>query len=187
MRQRDLFADDAPIVAGLLAVPGAVSASEEADLIARIDSCPLEPFRFGQWRGKRLTCNFGSGYDYTRGALTGAPPLPDWLLDLRERIVPPTGRHPDRFTQALVIRYDPGAGIGWHRDRPQYDEVIGLNLGGSAVLRLRRKAGEGWERATHPLTPRALYALTGTARAVWEHSIVPQDETRWSVTFRSLR
>ena len=187
MSQRDLFAGDEPAIPGLLAVPDTVDAGEEAELIARIDASGLEPFRFGQWRGKRLTANFGSGYDYARGALADALPLPGWLLDLRARVVPLAGRDPERFAQALVIRYDPGAGIGWHRDRPQYDEVIGLSLGAPAMLRLRRKAGERWERRTHPLPARELYLLAGEARAGWQHSIAPMDAARWSVTFRSLR
>jgi alkylated DNA repair dioxygenase AlkB len=38
---------------------------------------------------------------------------------------------PDELVQALLIRYDPGAGIGWYRDRSVFGHVIGISLGGS--------------------------------------------------------
>ena len=185
--QGDLFAPDAPLVPGLLLVPDAVTPEEEAHLAARIDAAPLEPFEFGQWRGKRLTTHFGSAYDFARGRLDEAPPLPDWLLDLRERLGPLAGLEPGQLGAALLIRYDPGAGIGWHRDRPQYGEVLGLSLGASCTMRLRRRTVEGFERRNVPLPPRSLYRLSGEVRWEWEHSIAPMDATRRSITFRTLR
>ena len=165
-----------------------VSAAEEAALIGEIDHAGLAPFAFQGWLGKRLTAHFGFGYDYGRGALAEAPPLPEWLLPLRERLALWAGRDPAEFVQALVIRYDPGAGIGWHRDRPQFDAVIGLSLGNEAPLRLRRRLADGrFERRIVPLEPLSAYLLTGPARWDWQHSILPVNEPRWSVTFRSLR
>ena len=125
--QHELFAPP-PAVPGLRLVEEAVPPTLEAELAAWIDAAPLKPFQFGQWQGKRLTANYGSAYDYQRGQVAEAPPLPDWLVDLRARLAPLVGRVPEDFVQGLVIRYDPGAGIGWHRDRPQYGEVIGLSL-----------------------------------------------------------
>ncbi len=185
--QGDLFATDAPLVPGLLLVPEAVTAAEEADLAARIDAAPLAPFEFGQWRGKRLTTHYGSGYDFARGRLGEAPPLPDWLLALRERLAPLAGMDPAALAAALLIRYDPGAGIGWHRDRPQYAEVVGLSLGAPCVMRLRRRTADGFERRKLALPPRSLYRLSGEVRWDWEHSIAPMEVTRRSITFRTLR
>jgi len=165
-----------------------VSAAEQAALIRRIDDAGLAPFQFHGWLGKRLTASFGLGYDYGRGVLAEAPPLPEWLLPLRERLALWAGRDPADFVQALVIRYDPGAGIGWHRDRPQFDAVIGLSLGNPAPLRLRRRLADGkFERRIVPLEPRSAYLLTGPARWEWQHALLPVTEPRWSVTFRSLR
>lgn len=189
--QRDLFAPEgqavAPPVAGMLLVEDAIGAEEERALEERIDAAPLEPFKFGQWRGKRLTANYGSAYDYQRGRLADAPPLPAWIEALRARLAPLAGRDPRDFTQALLVRYDPGAGIGWHRDRPQYDEVLGLSLSAPAVLRLRLRTERGFERRGIELPPRSLYLLSGEARAAWEHSIAPMTVTRRSLTLRSLR
>ncbi len=189
-RQLSLFADEAVAVPvpGLVVVRDAIEPGLEPALAARIDAAPLEPFQFGQWRGKRLTAHYGSAYDYQRARPTPAPPLPEWLTDLRARLALLVGREPAAFEQALLIRYDPGAGIGWHRDRPQYGEVMGLSLGAPAVLRLRRRnADGGFERASLELPPRSLYLLSGEVRAEWEHSIAPIGETRRSVTFRTMR
>jgi alkylated DNA repair protein (DNA oxidative demethylase) len=185
--QGDLFADCRVPLPEMALATETVTPAQEAQLIRQIDACPLEPFRFGQWRGKRLTCNFGSSYDYARGSVEPAPPLPDWLVDLRAEVIPQLGRDPAQFVQALVIRYDSGAGIGWHRDRPQYGEVVGLSLGAPAVMRLRQRREGGFARCNFDLGPRAAYLLAGEARAQWEHSIVPMEATRWSVTFRTLR
>jgi len=185
--QGDLFATDAPLVPGLLLVPDAVTPAEEASLAAHIDGAPLEPFEFGQWRGKRLTAHYGSAYDFARNRLAEAPPLPDWLLDLRQRLALLAGLDPAALAAALLIRYDPGAGIGWHRDRPHYAEVLGLSLGAPCTLRLRRRTTEGFARRNVPLPPRSLYRLSGEVRWDWEHSITPLEVTRRSITFRTLR
>lgn len=186
-KQGELFAVNASAVPGLLLAPEAVTAAEEAELTARIDAAPLKPFEFGQWRGKRLTAHYGRAYDFAHGRLDEAPPLPDWLIALRGKLAPLAGLDPAALQAALLIRYDPGAGIGWHRDRPQYGEVLGLSLGADCAMRLRRRTESGFERRSVPLPARALYRLSGEVRWDWEHSIVAMDETRWSVTFRTLR
>src|SRR5690554_5880565 len=127
--QGELFRDDAPIVSGLTSVPDAIRPADEQALVALIDAAPLEPFQFGQWRGKRMTTHYGRAYDFLRGRVDAAPPLPDWLAELRDRVAPLVSLEPAELEAALLIRYDPGAGIGWHRDRPQYGHVVGLSLG----------------------------------------------------------
>lgn len=184
--QGSLFAAPPP-VPGLMLVPGAIDADEERALADLIDAAPLAPFRFGQWRGKRLTVSYGSGYDYQRGRPTEAPPIPPELRALTQLIAPQVGIDPGRIAQALLIRYDPGAGIGWHRDRPQYDQVLGLSLSAPCTLRLRRRTrAGGFERRHIDLPPRSLYRLSGEVREQWEHSIAPIEATRRSVTFRTM-
>jgi alkylated DNA repair dioxygenase AlkB len=186
-QQGELFRTQEPVVPGLLQRLEAVSPGVETDLAARIDAAPLAPFEFGPWRGKRLTTHYGAGYDFARHRVDEAPAMPPWLLELRDRLAPLVGLGPEALQTALLIRYDPGAGIGWHRDRPQYDDVVGLSLGAPAVLRLRRRNASGFERRQLALPPRSLYRLSGEVRWEWEHSIVPLEEARRSITFRSLR
>lgn len=185
-----LFGDwamEPPAVPGLVVVEDVVGETTARELSAAIDTMPLEPFKFGQWRGKRMTCSFGSGYDYAKGRLTAAPAIPGALLAVRPAVVGAVDRDPRRFEHVLAIRYDPGAGIGWHRDRPQYDEIVGLSLDAPATLRLRRRFGSGFERRAVWLAPRSVYLLSGPVRDAWEHSILPMETTRRSITFRSLR
>jgi alkylated DNA repair protein (DNA oxidative demethylase) len=161
--------------------------AEETVLIAAIDTVELSPFRFQGWTGKRLTASFGWHYDFDRAAFGPTLPIPEFLLPVRARAAAFAGLAPDDFVQALLIRYDPGAGIGWHRDRPVFEHVVGISLGDPAVLRLRRRKREGgFERASQALVPRSIYHLSGAVRHDWEHSIAPTDTRRWSITFRSL-
>lgn len=180
----DLFG--APVIPGLNSGEALVSEAEERTLLAAIDGTALAAFRFQGWEGKRLTASFGWTYDFDRGCLERGEPLPDWLLPVRDRAAAFAGLRPEELVHALLIRYDPGAGIGWHRDRPAFEHVVGLSLGSSATLRFRRRRGDRFERATTPLVPRGVYHLTGEARHGWEHSIAEVAQTRWSVTFRSL-
>lgn len=181
---KDLF--DTAIVSGLAQMDDVVSSTEEEALIANIDAAGLEPFRFQGWQGKRLTRSYGWRYDFDAARLSRGDPLPEWLLPLRERAAAFAGLTPEDFLHALVIRYDPGAGIGWHRDRPQFEHVVGVSLGHPATLRLRRRTESGFERASARLEPRSIYHLAGEVRHGWEHSIAPMDVARWSITFRSL-
>jgi alkylated DNA repair dioxygenase AlkB len=181
----DLF--DIPLVPGLAHDEGFLSADEERALISAIDGVAMAPFRFQGWTGKRLTASFGWHYDFDRAEFGPTTPIPGFLGPVRERAAQFARLDPTQLVQALVTRYDPGAGIGWHRDRPVFEHVVGLSLGAEAVLRLRqRKPGGGFTRASQPLPSRSIYRLAGEVRHAWEHSIAPMGQTRWSVTFRSL-
>jgi len=86
-----------------------------------------------------------------------------------------------------VTEYSPGAGIGWHRDKAVFDEVIGISLLASCTFRLRRKAGTKWERYSITAEPRSAYLMSGPSRTEWEHSIPEVDALRYSITLRNLR
>lgn len=189
VEQADLFglAPAAPLGPdGLAYHPDVIDAREEARLIAAIDALPLAPFRFQGWLGKRLTYSFGWSYDFDTAQVAAAEPMPDWLLPMRRRAAGLAHLPEEELVQALLIRYDPGAGIGWHRDRPIFGDVVGISLGAPATLRLRLRRLGGFDRHHVPLARRSLYKLTGPARTDWEHGIAPMEETRWSITFRSL-
>jgi DNA oxidative demethylase len=182
--ERDLF--DEPALPGLTQAEALVAPAEERVLIAGIDAAPLAPFRYHGWEGRRLTASYGWRYDFDNASFSLTEPIPDWLLPLRERVARFAGLEPNVLVQSLLIRYDPGAGIGWHRDRPVFEHVLGLSLGAPAVMRFRRRRPGGFDRVSVQLVPRLLYHLTGEARHEWEHSIAAMAATRWSITFRSL-
>jgi len=182
--QSDLF--DQPGLAGLELGEAVVTAREERALIASINEVELSPFRFQGWLGKRLTASYGWRYDFDTAKFGPADPIPDWLLPLRAKAAGIARLKPEDLVQALLIRYDPGAGIGWHRDRPVFEHVIGVSLGATATMRFRRRRLGGFDRASALLAQRSIYHLTGEARHQWEHSIAEMEMTRWSITFRSL-
>lgn len=183
--QADLFGT--PSLPGLVYRDDVVTPAEEAELIDRIAASSLTPFQFQQWEGKRLTRSFGWTYDFQTGRFAPGHPLPRWLEPLRARAAAFAGLDESALEQALIIEYGVGAGIGWHKDRPVFEHVIGISLGSSAVMRFRRRAGEKFERASADLAPRSIYHMHDEARNDWEHSISAMDAPRWSVTFRSLR
>ncbi|WP_242146201.1 alpha-ketoglutarate-dependent dioxygenase AlkB [Sphingomonas sp. BAUL-RG-20F-R05-02] len=180
----DLF--DTPPIPGFAAEPALLSAPEERTLIGRIDALDLTPFQFQQWQGKRLTHSFGWHYDFQTGAISTADPIPDWLMEVRAAAAAFAGLTPADLVQVLLTRYDPGAGIGWHRDRLIYEHVVGISLGAPADMRFRKRTDRGWRRVTVPLAPRGSYRLSGEARHAWEHSILPMQERRYSITMRSF-
>jgi alkylated DNA repair protein (DNA oxidative demethylase) len=171
--------------AGLLTRAEFVSREEEVGLLAHAGPLPFRPFEYQGWFGKRETVSFGWRYDFNQARVEPAPPIPDFLLPLRERAAQFAGLAPAAFEQALVIRYGVGAGLGWHRDRPQFDRVFGLSLLSDTVLRFRRRATRGFERFSLDAPARAAYLLSGEIRHEWEHSLVPVTEPRFSITFRS--
>ena len=175
----DLF--DLPAVPGLSFYDDVITDAQEAAFIAHIDACDLTPFRFQQWTGKRLTYTSGWSYDFEHVRFAPAEPMPDWLLDVRGRAAAFAGLSADELVQALLIRYDPGAGIGWHKDRSVFEHVVGISLGSEAVLRLRRRTQTGFDRAEVTLPPRSIYHLSGEVRHAWEHSIAPMDEDQRAI------
>ena len=177
---------DTPPVAGLQYAESVISTAEEHALLERLGGLDFAPFRFHGWLGNRKTQSFGWRYDFDDASFTPAEPLPDWLLPLRNRAASFAGLGPDEFVHVLLARYDPGAGIGWHRDRSVFDKVVGVSFGSPATLRFRRRTDSGFQRASLHLEPRSAYLLTGEVRHEWEHSIAPGDQLRFSITFRSL-
>jgi alkylated DNA repair dioxygenase AlkB len=131
--------------------------------------------------------SFGSRYDYAAQRVAEAPAIPTELLGLRQKAAAFARLEPETLQQALVTEYAPGAGIGWHRDRPHYGDIIGISLLAPCTFRLRLKTGNSWQRSALAAAPRSAYILFGESRSTWEHSIPPLDRLRYSVTFRTMR
>jgi alkylated DNA repair dioxygenase AlkB len=185
--QAGLFEGVPDLPEGMGYVPDLLSAIEERGLLEHLPGLPFKEFEFHGFLGKRRTVSFGWHYDFNGGGLKQAAELPAFLLPLRQRAAEFAGLEPQALEHALVIEYRPGAGIGWHRDRPQFGDVIGISLLAPCSFRLRRKAGSAWERRSLTAEPRSAYVLRGPSRTEWEHSIPPLETLRYSVTFRTLR
>jgi len=159
----------------------------ESRLIDEIRNLPFRDFEFHGFTGKRRVVSFGWRYDFSERRLREAGDIPSFLLPLRERAARFAELEPEILRHVLVTEYSQGAAIGWHRDKAVFGEVIGVSLLAPCVFRLRRKAGEKWERVSVTAEPRSMYLLSGPSRTEWEHSIPPVEALRYSLTFRALR
>jgi alkylated DNA repair dioxygenase AlkB len=188
--QRDLFAHPAEMPEGL---PSGfryqrefVTREEEQSLAEWIATLDLKPYEFRGYQGLRRVVSFGARYDYDSRRVARAPDFPAPLLSLRERAALWAGHAAEDIRQILVSEYSPGAPIGWHQDRPQFGDVIGVSLLAPSNFRLRRAKGKGWERKSVPLQSRSIYLLSGEVREQWQHSIPPLAALRYSITLRTL-
>jgi len=167
--------------------PGLIGAAEEKALHRRLRVLPFREFEFHGYTGKRRVVSFGWQYDFTASRLRKADDIPDFLLALRRVAAEFAGIEPEELQHVLVTEYGPGAGIGWHRDKAVFGQVVGVSLLAPCVFRLRRAAGvRKWERAKLLAEPRSAYLLSGPARSVWEHSIPQVPALRYSITYRNL-
>lgn len=183
--QFTLFAGEASSPEGLRYIPDFISAEVEQKLIALIAKLPLQPFQFGQYEGKRRVASFGFRYDYSRRRLEQDSPVPTWLEPITAK-VEAFGGPATRIRQVLCTEYDTGVGIGWHRDRPQFERIFGLSLGSPCRFRFRRPSGDKWQRFTLEVEPRSIYMMSGASRHQWEHSIPAVEAPRYSITFRTM-
>lgn len=177
---------DAPLIAGLRYEEDLIGESDERTLVEQLEAADLSPFQFHGWLGNRKTRSFGWRYDFQDASFAPTEPIPDWLEPLRESAAHFAGLSPGDFVHVLLARYEPGAGIGWHRDRDVFENVVGISFGTPATLRFRRRKPNGFERANLDVAPRSAYLLSGEVRWDWEHRIVPGDQLRFSITFRTL-
>jgi alkylated DNA repair dioxygenase AlkB len=186
-RQADLFPDEQAMPEGFVYCEEVISAEEERHLAERFALLPFAPFEFHGFQGRRRVVSFGWRYDYAGRQIRPSAQLPEVLLPLRERAAEVAGLAPDSLQQVLVTEYAPGAPIGWHRDKPMFEDVVAISFLAPCLLRFRRRLGDSWERRSLEVMPRSAYVLRGTARTEWEHSIPPLSALRYSVTFRNLR
>jgi alkylated DNA repair dioxygenase AlkB len=185
--QPDLFEPQPRLPEGLLYRDDVLSPTEERELVAQFESLTFKPFEFRGYLGRRRVVSYGWRYDFSGSALSRVEEMPPFLLGVREKAAAFAGLAPDAFEHALLTEYPPLAEIGWHKDRPEFGDVVGVSLLSSCTLRFRRKRGTGWERASLEAMPRSAYLLRGPVRTEWQHSIPAVPALRYSITFRTLR
>jgi alkylated DNA repair dioxygenase AlkB len=192
MDQFNLFGNE-PVQAsipGLLYEPEFLSREEEAALIEIIRSLPLHAAKYKEYLARRHVASFGGSYDFDTNELLPTTDLDARLRPLRERVAAWHGTAPEKLVHTLVAEYAPGTPLGWHRDVPNFEGIVGVSLGASASLRFRpypytpalQKQMVGLE-----VQPRSIYRMAGAARWKWQHSVEPTKELRWSITFREAR
>lgn len=189
MPQPDLFGSPLPALPeGMRYEEDFLTEDEEAQLLARVQALPLEPMRYQQYTALRRVVSYGGKYDFSARQLHEAEPIPGWLQPLREKAAAWAGIAADAFTQALVAEYKPGTPLGWHRDVPDFEDVVGISLLAEAVLRFRPYPPRAPSKAgivKLTVAPRSIYLLRGAARWGWQHSVAPTKMLRYSITFRT--
>jgi alkylated DNA repair dioxygenase AlkB len=165
-----------------------IGAETEQQLLAHIAQLPFESVVMHGVEAKRQVVHYGVRYTYGGGEVSAAAAPPAFFAELVAQAAA-EGRFPAGAPlEALVTRYPPGAGIGWHRDAPPFGPVVvGVSLGAACEFRLRLATPIGYDVYKTALAPRSLYVLAGTARFRWQHMIPPVPTLRYSLTFRTLR
>jgi alkylated DNA repair dioxygenase AlkB len=185
--QQDLFESSPRLPEGFKYSEHVLSEAAQESLLNQIRELPFETFKFHGYEGKRRVVSFGWRYDFNHARLDEASDIPPFLLDLRATVSTFANLAPANLQQVLVTEYEAGAGIGWHKDKAVFGEVVGISLLSACVFRLRRKNGSKWDRVSLIANPGSAYLLSGPARSAWEHSIPAVDTLRYSITFRNLR
>jgi alkylated DNA repair dioxygenase AlkB len=182
---------DAAVPDGFRYRPDFITGDDERGLAGEIARLQFSNFEMRGVVARRRVAFFGRSYD-AGGAVT--PPLPAFLMPLRDSVAAWTRIDAATFAMALINEYPPGAPIGWHRDAPQYDIVAGISLLSSCRMKFRPyrrlpAAAQGRRTATHEivLQPRSAYLLTGASRNAYEHHVPAVNALRYSITFRTLR
>lgn len=192
--QQDLFGaiDAAPaaLPPGMRYESGFLSPEEERHWIAFAQSLPLKEMNYKGYTARRRVVSFGGKYDYVANRLDEGPPVPRELGPLREKVALWLGVAPDVFTHVLVAEYREGTPLGWHRDVPDFEDVVGVSLLSEAVMRFRPYPPEAPKKADILkliVQPRSIYLLRGPARWEWQHSVAAARQLRYSITFRTPR
>jgi alkylated DNA repair dioxygenase AlkB len=171
---------------GFVYHPGFLTEDEHAELLHIFESLPFQPYDYRGYEAKRRIVRYGVAYDFGTQHPNPVPPIPEFLIPIRERAAALAGLPTHAIVQAMVAEYSPGSPIGWHRDAPQFGTVIGISLASSARMRFKPYSGPG-KIVSQIVEPRSLYVISGPARSEFKHSIPAVEELRYSITFRTLR
>jgi alkylated DNA repair dioxygenase AlkB len=186
MKQAEIFPPALP--SGLVYREDFITIAEEQQLLSEIQRLALKESQYRQYTARRRTVNFGFSYDFTHLQSQPAPAIPEFLTPLRTRAADWLGVRPEDFVQALIAEYQPGTPLGWHRDVPDFESVVGISLAGTARLRFRPYPWSPEKKKqvfALELAPRSAYILRDQARWAWQHHVPPTKELRYSITFRT--
>ena len=189
MGQRKLFTNDVSFPAGMVYQPEFITVADEAALVAEILNLPLQEAKYKEFTAKRRIISYGGSYDFSSNELLPASPIPAFLHPLRNHISDWVAVPASDFMHALIAEYQPGTQLGWHRDVPEFEIVVGVSLGTACRMRFRRFPHVKGDRESlsMDLDPRSAYVLRGHARWAFQHSIPPTKALRYSITFRTRR
>jgi len=188
--QSQLFSEAQAGVSGLRFVPDFLGVGEADDLLRLVGALPLTEARYKEFTARRRVAAFGGQFDYEAFELRDAPAIPQAFHPLRDKVATMLDVGPGVFEHMLVAEYRPGTPLGWHRDVPDFESIVGVSLLGTATMKFRRyphRVGARSNALQLELTPRSLYVIEGDARWNWQHSVMATRELRYSLTLRTRR
>jgi alkylated DNA repair dioxygenase AlkB len=171
---------------GFAYCPEFLSQHEEEELLRLFRQLDFRPFNFRGYIAKRRIVEYGFEYDFTSRRATATKAIPDFLSPFADRAAAWAGLQANQLVEAVITEYEAGAPIGWHRDVPQFEEILGISLNSTCRMRFKPYKAAG-KIASVTLQPRSIYLLQGSARWKYQHSIPPVSGLRYSITFRTLR
>jgi alkylated DNA repair dioxygenase AlkB len=174
--QKPLFYTPPQEPEGFTYKPEFLSMQEETDLLHIFSTIELTAYIHEEYEAKRRIKSYAKQTGY-----------PSFLEPFIEKAAGYAKVEVHAIEHAMITEYSPGTQIGWHRDMPPYEKIIGISLGSAVPFRFRRHHDEAWERITYTAEPRSIYSMEGPARYVWQHSIPPVEELRYSITMRTVQ
>ncbi|HEN5195831.1 TPA: alpha-ketoglutarate-dependent dioxygenase AlkB [Klebsiella pneumoniae] len=189
--QFDLFADEAlPSISGLIYQADFLTPEEEKGLLEIIATLPLMPARYKEYESKVRILSFGGLNDFNTHTVKPSPALDARLVPLRNRVADWLKIEHGAISHLLVTEYLSGTQLGWHRDVPVYETIVGISLGNPATIRFRPWPPDvltSHRKVSLEVMPRSIYKLDGEARWGWQHAVPPVKYPRWSITLRVNR
>lgn len=185
-----LFPLEPVVPRGFIYQPDFIDSAEEEDLIKEISKIKLHTFVFQGFEAKRKIASFGYDYSFDKRSLSEGKEIPSIFYPLMEKVAQETGRRKEDFAELLITEYPVGSVINWHRDAPPFDMIAGISLLSDCTFRLRPH--EKTRRARGSVLSlnvqrRSLYIMAEESRSEWQHSILPVELVRYSITLRTLR
>jgi alkylated DNA repair dioxygenase AlkB len=137
--QFQLFGTDDVLPPGLRFAADLLDVHEEAALLAVAAALPLRSARYKEYTARRRVYAYGSRFDFDTYRLRprAIGELPSPLAVLRGKLARWAEVQEADFVHVMVSEYTPGTPLGWHRDAPDYELIVGVSLGSAARLRLR--------------------------------------------------
>lgn len=157
----------------------------ERDLIELIEGYALATYAADP-ENPRSSISFGWKYDFRNDSFIPCAPIPQGLRAVCETAAGFAGVEAEEFAECLINRYERGAIIQPHSDKPVWELVIGISLGSAAVMTFSRPSEDGGDSIDILMPPRSMYLMSGEARHVYRHSLPPVPATRWSITLRTF-
>lgn len=182
---------EADLVSGFSHLQRMLAPERQHELVSAIDA------EEGRWEkdDTRMRQYYGYRYHYENDTLSkiGDAALPQWLLRW-VRFVRAQGWMSALAEQVTVQKYATQSSMGAHRDSVRCfgPDIVTISLVSSCDLCLTHARDR--RKLSRRLEPGDVFLLTGEARFVWRHEILPNsrdvaeglDWRRLSVTFRTV-